>query len=182
VALSQNGGTPVTQNNITSVPGNPPVIAVQNYGCTNAQVAFTSPTAGAWNFGIGASPATGNGTGPIAVSYSTLGRETITFAGTTFTDFVDIFTSQTVGNSITQSANPPINGCPDTFKTTIQGTDYVWDFGALSFPPVDSGTSDSVSSTVFTVPGTYTVSVYVNTPLLRYSKRFNHFYGKQQHT
>jgi gliding motility-associated-like protein len=164
VALSQNGGTPVTQNNITSVPGNPPVIAVQNYGCTNAQVAFTSPTAGAWNFGIGASPATGNGTGPIAVSYSTLGRETITFAGTTFTDFIDIFTSQTVGNSITQSANPPINGCPDTFKTTIQGTDYVWDFGALSFPPVDSGTSDSVSSTVFTVPGTYTVSVYVNTP------------------
>ena len=164
MALSENGGTPVTQSNITSVPGNPPVIAVQNSGCTNAQAIFTSPTPGAWNFGTNATPATGNGTGPIAVSYSAVGRQTITFAGTTFTDFVDIFTTQTVGNSITQTANPPINGCPDTFTTTLQGSKYVWDFGAASFPPVDSGATASTASTVFTIPGTYTVSVYVTTP------------------
>jgi len=164
VALSQNGGTAVTQSNITSVPGNPPVISVLNSGCTNAQVTFASPTGGAWNFGAGATPATGNGTGPVEVNYSNTGRETITFAGTAFTDFIDIFTSQTISNTITQTAHPPVNGCPDTFTTTIQGSDYVWDFGASSFPPVDSGATASTASTVFTIPGTYTVSVYVTTP------------------
>ena len=89
-ALEQNAGSPVVQNGVT-VPGNPPVIMVQNFGCTNAQVVFTSPTPGAWNFGPGANPATGNGVGPIDVTYGTVGRKTITFSGTTFTDFVDIF-------------------------------------------------------------------------------------------
>jgi len=164
LALSQNGGTPLVAGNITSVPGNPPVITVLNYGCTNAQVMFASPAAGAWNFGAGATPATANGAGPIAVNYSNVGRKTITFSGTTFTDFVDIFDAETIGNTITQSASPAVTGCPDVFKTTIQGTNYVWDFGATSFPPADSGAADSVASTIFTVPGTYTVSVYVTTP------------------
>ena len=161
-ALSTNGAT-VTQSNITSVPGNPPVITVQNSGCTNAQVLFTAPTAGAWNFGAGATPATGNGVGPIAVNYSSTGRKSITFSGTNFTDFVDIFTAQNVSNTITQSANPPINGCPDTFHCSIPASSYVWDFGPLALPAADTGTVDSVFKTVFLEPGTYTVSVFANT-------------------
>ena len=161
-ALEQTGGgTNLVQNGVT-VPGNPPFIYIQNYGCTNSQVLFSAPTPGAWNFGAGATPATGNGMGPIAVSYGTVGRKTVTFSGATFTDYVDIYNTENVSNSIVKSGNF-INGCPDTFKTTIPGSFFVWDFGNNAFPPADSGATDSMSNTVFTTPGTYTVSVYVTT-------------------
>jgi gliding motility-associated-like protein len=163
-ALSENGGTPVTQSNIIAVPGNPPVIAVDNHGCTNAQVIFSSPTSGAWNFGTGATPATGSGSGPIAVSYSNTGRKTISFSGTSFTDFVDIYTSQSVSGTITGKNAPAINGCPDTFTTSISGSLYQWTFGANAQPQVISGASYQSAPVVFLQPGPQWVAVYVTTP------------------
>jgi gliding motility-associated-like protein len=163
-ALSQTAGTPVTQSNITSVPGNPPVINVSNYGCTNAEVVFTTPVSGAWNFGAGASPATGNGAGPIAVTYSTTGRKSITLGGTVFADFVDIFSNQSVSNTITHVNSPAVTGCPDTFRTTLTGSLYEWDFGPAGDPLTASGATAQTVPVKFTAPGTYTISVWVTTP------------------
>ncbi len=161
--LSENGGAPVTQSNIISVPGNPPVITVDNHGCTNAEVIFTATTAGAWNFGAGATPSIGNGSGPMAVMYGTTGRKTITFSGATFTDFVDIFNSQSVVSSITNTNLPAVNGCPDTMKTTLSGSLYEWDFGASAIPPSLSGPNLQQAPVVFTAPGTYTITLWVTT-------------------
>jgi gliding motility-associated-like protein len=162
-ALSETAGTPVTQSNINSVPGNPPVITVENYGCTNAEVIFSTPNAGAWNFGSGASPATANGAGPIAVTYSTTGRKDITFGGVQFTGFIDLFSPQSLSNTITHVNNPAIAGCPDTFRTTITGSLYEWNFGPAALPPTAIGATAQTAPTVFTAPGTYTVVVWVTT-------------------
>lgn len=165
--LSQNlyvNGTTPTQSNITSVPGNPPVITVLNYGCTNAEVLFSAPASGTWNFGADATPATATGAGPITVMYSTTGRKSITFNGTVFTDFVGIFNNQTPGSTITHTNVPAVNGCPDTFSTTIIGSLYEWDFGGSSIPLVAVGPNLQNAPMAFTAPGTYTVVVWVTTP------------------
>lgn len=161
-ALYVNGTAP-TQSNITSVPGNPPVISVLNYGCTNSEVVFSTPVSGNWNFGAGASPATASGTGPISVMYNSTGRKTITLGGTAFTDFVDIFSIQNSGSTITHVNNPAVNGCPDTFKTTLSGSLYEWDFGPTAIPPIAVGPTLQNTPTVFTSPGTYTVVLWVTT-------------------
>jgi photosystem II stability/assembly factor-like uncharacterized protein len=55
--------------------------------CVNAQVEIKDYSKGnfetiSWNFGSGATPSTGLGTGPHYVTYSTLGEKTITISGT----------------------------------------------------------------------------------------------------
>ncbi len=162
--LSETAGTPVTQSNIATVPGNPPVISVDNHGCTNSEVIFTTPVAGAWNFGAGATPPTANGAGPVSVLYTTTGRKSITLGGTNFTDFVEIFSTQSNTNTITHTNNPAAVGCPDTFKTTILGSLYEWDFGPSALPPVAVGATAQNVPMFFTAAGTYTVVVWVTTP------------------
>ncbi|MCS6933976.1 MAG: PKD domain-containing protein [Chitinophagales bacterium] len=165
--MSQNlyvNGTAPNQSNITSVPGNPPVITVLNNGCANAEVQFSSTSPGSWNFGAGANPPTATGVGPIHVLYSTTGRKTITFNGTVFTDFIDIFTNPLSGSTITHTNNPATNGCPDTFTTTLTGSFYEWEFGSAALPPTASGATLQSTSVVFTTPGTYKVIVWVTTP------------------
>ncbi len=162
-ALSENGGAPVTRTGLT-VTGNPPIISVDNHGCTNAEVVFTTTTAGAWNFGAGASPATANGAGPVSVIYNSTGRKTITLAGTQFTDFVDIYSPQAASNTITHVNSPAISGCPDTFRTTLTGSLYEWDFGPSASPATVSSATAQTALTKFTAPGTYTVTVWVTTP------------------
>ncbi len=162
MAISETGGTPVTQSNITSVPGNPPVISVDNHGCTNAEVVFTTPVAGAWNFGSGASPATANSTGPVSVTYGSTGRKTITFGGTAFTDFIDIWQNSAAG-SLSHTGNPTVTGCPDVFTETLSGTLYEWDFGATSIPQTDTTTTGQSGQVVFTTTGAKTIYVWVTT-------------------
>ncbi len=163
-ALQENGGTPVSSSNITSVPGNPPEISVQNGGCTNASIIFTATTGGAWNFGTGATPATGNGTGPIAVSYPTTGRRTITFGGTIFTDFIGIYNDGPTLPSITPDNGQVDVGCPNDYTTALVGTNYDWTFGPSALPPAVSGPNEQTATdVVFTAPGTYTIYVRVMT-------------------
>jgi hypothetical protein len=67
--------------------------ANQTLVCTGQQVVFTNYTQSSffpgttpqWNFGAGASPATANGNGPHAVTYSTTGMKTVTL------NYVDMF-------------------------------------------------------------------------------------------
>jgi gliding motility-associated-like protein len=163
MALSENGGTPVTQQNISSVPGNPPVIFVDSKGCTDADVIFSSSGSGNWNFGSGATPMTGTGTGPIAVTYSTTGRKDISFSGTTFTGFIEIFQNAGVSNTINPANGSTTNGCPETFSTTATGSLYEWDFGPNALPPTASGATLTSTDVIFLTPGVYTVRLWVTT-------------------
>ncbi|MCF8256091.1 MAG: gliding motility-associated C-terminal domain-containing protein [Flavobacteriales bacterium] len=163
-ALSENGGTLVAQQNITSVPGNPPVISVENYGCTNSNILFSSAGGGAWTFGAGATPASANGSGPIAVTYSSMGRKTVTLNGTPFTDFVLIFTDGPATPSITPHNGTVDAGCPNSFTTSLQGTQYDWVLPGAQPATASGPTMTTASDIYFAVPGTYTVYVTVQTP------------------
>lgn len=156
-------GTPVLQQNIASVPGNPPVISVDNKGCLNAEVSFSSTTAGTWTFGNNATPATASGAGPHKVVYTSLGRRTIQFSGTDFEEFVDIFNNSLTLPSVTAKNTSHFSGCPDSFSTTLIGSLYEWDFGANSFPQLVSSTTAQTAGTSFLAPGTNVVKVWVTT-------------------
>lgn len=161
----EGGGTAVSASGIAAVPGNPPIISVESYGCTNAEIIFTSPTSGAWDFGPGANPATGNGIGPIVVAYPTTGRRTITFNGTAFTDFLGIYNDGPILPTITPANGTVDAGCPNQFNTTLDGTQYDWDFGPVATPATESGPSLQTTSDVyFSTPGTYWIKVTVITP------------------
>ncbi len=162
-ALFESGGTLVTQNNIATVPGNPPVISVNNRGCVNAEVVFTTAVSGNWNFGANANPTSATGAGPIKVIYTAVGRKTINFGGTDFTDFVDIFSNTITLPSITNHTVSVFTGCPDSFTTTIVGSQYDWDFGGGAIPAVASGASLQTASTSFVTPGPHVVRVRVTT-------------------
>ena len=161
----QGGGTPVASSGISSIPGNPPIINVNNYGCTNSEISFSATGGnGAWDFGSGANPQTANGNGPFAVTYPTIGRRTITYAGTTFTGFVGIFNDGPTLPTITP-ANPTVDaGCPNQFTTSLVGSQYDWDFGPVASPATESGASITTTSDVyFSTPGTYWIKVTVLT-------------------
>lgn len=163
VALSENSGTAVIQQNISSVPGNPPVISVENRGCLNAEVTFSSTTAGNWNFGNAAVPTSAVGSGPHKVVYTTLGRKTVQFAGTDFTDFVDIFNNSLTLPSVTAKNAIHFTGCPDSFTTTLVGSLYEWDFGQNSLPPTTVGANASTAGSIFLTPGQRVIKVWVTT-------------------
>lgn len=171
MALSENGGTPVTQSGIISVPGNPPVITVKNYGCTNSEVIFSAASSGNWNFGAGSLPATGAGAGPFSVSYSSLGRKTITYcpscpiaAGTIFTDFINIWQNGPAIPSISPANTTIAAGCPTNFSTSLIGTYYQWYFPSSANPDsVVGGAASNANNIIFFTPGTYTMYLYVTT-------------------
>jgi gliding motility-associated-like protein len=141
------------------------VISVENYGCTNSDILFSATGGGAWNFGTGATPATANGAGPIAVTYASMGRKTVTLNGTPFTDFVLIFTDGPTTPSITPHNGTVDAGCPNDFTTSLVGTQYDWDLGAAANPSTLSGPAMTTASDIyFAAPGTYTIYVTVQTP------------------
>jgi len=154
------GGTPAIVSGITAVPGNPPVISVLNVGCTNVEVIFNATTSNTWNFGAGATPATApSGAGPISVTYSTLGRKTITFGGTIFTDYVHIFRSGVPsGNFISPNDTTISAGCPIDFSSTLSGVFYEWTFGGGAFPNTLAGAGlQTVDTIYFNTVGTYNI-------------------------
>jgi hypothetical protein len=90
--------TPVTVYITTS-----PVITAASSACLNNPISVTANNIPgvtyAWNYGSGATPATGTGIGPNSVSYSTVGAKTITLTVTSSTG-CSASTTATV-NSIT---------------------------------------------------------------------------------
>jgi hypothetical protein len=81
-------------------------------------VVYTSTTTGNWDFGAGANPPTAVGAGPHAVRYNSLGRKDITFAGTVFTGFVDMFNTAVGGSFISPGDTTVPIGCLHTFTST----------------------------------------------------------------
>jgi gliding motility-associated-like protein len=164
IAIYQNGTSATIQGN--SVPGNPPIISVLNSGCINETVLFEAPVSGSWNFGANANPQTANGSGPIQVSYSVLGRKDITFNGTIFSQYIDIFNTGTpVNNTITTPVNPIPSGCPTSFSTSLSGSFYEWIFpNGVIVSPTSGASLQTISNVYFINPGTYTVKVRVTSP------------------
>ncbi len=158
------GGVLVGQFGIANVPGNPPVITVLNTGCSFSEVIFSATTSGNWNFGAGANPATGSGTGPISVIYSSLGRKTIIFSGTTFTEYVHIFNMGISGNFISPQDTTVLLGCPNTFTSTLTGTFYEWWFSGGTTPDtLADSTFQTIDSIFFDAAGIYTLILKVTT-------------------
>jgi len=157
------GGVIVSQLGINLLPGNPPIITVLNPGCAFSPVTFSSTTSGNWNFGAGANPATGSGPGPISVTYSTLGRKTIIFSGTTFTDYIHIFNTGTSGNFISPQDTTVFVGCPYTFTSTLSGIYYEWWIGGGTPDTIADSTSQTIDSIFFLAPGVYTIILQVTT-------------------
>lgn len=156
------GGTPAVTSGITAVPGNPPIVTVNNPGCTNSTVVFEGSTAGSWDFGTDATPSTANGSGPHNVTYSSLGRRDITFDGVTFTGFVDIINQGSPSsNTITASSTTTAWGCPIDFSTTASGTSYQWSFGSQSNP--GNANTQSVTGVTYSSVGTRWVYLTVTT-------------------
>ncbi len=158
-------GIPATVSGNT-VPGNPPVITVNNPGCVNAAVTFSGSINATWDFGAGATPQTATGTWPPAVTYSTTGRKTIIYNGVTFTDYINIYNNSSGLNlpSISASLNTINQGCPVKFSTSLNATSYSWNFGSEATPPYDFGaTLTTTGNVVFNTPGTYTVYLTVPT-------------------
>jgi len=154
----------VTQMGINLVPGNPPIISVLNPGCAFSEVIFTATTSGTWNFGAEANPATANGSGPFSVTYSTLGRKTIVFAGTTFTEYVHIFNTGISGTFISPQDTTVILGCPESFTSTLSGTYYEWWFSGGTNPDtLADSTFQTIDSVYFNAPGVYTLILKVTT-------------------
>jgi hypothetical protein len=138
---------------------------VQSSGCTNSDVVFTSTSSGNWDFGVGAVPQTATATsGPVTVSYATLGLRSITFNGTVLNAFVNIFNDGPTLPSITP-ASPTLDlGCPYTFTTSLQGVQYDWNFGATANPANASGPLVTTTpNIIFDTPGSYWVRVTVQT-------------------
>ena len=165
LAIYQNGTAPAVTGN--AVPGNPPVISVLNSGCVNQTILFQAPASGNWNFGAGASPVSATGAGPLQVSYNSLGRKTITFNGTVFTEFIDIFNSAApVNNIITANTNPIVAGCPASFTSTLAGSFHEWKFQPAGVIPdsVAGAANQTVTGVTFSAPGTYNVILRVATP------------------
>jgi hypothetical protein len=161
----QHDGIPATVSG-TTIPGNPPVITVDNPGCVNATVIFTGSTAGAWDFGSGATPATATGAGPHAVSYSTTGRKTITYDGVTFLDYISIHNNPSGLSlpSISASSNSINQGCAVSFSTSLIVSNYDWNFGPEATPSTLSGSSLlNTGNVVFSTAGTHTVYLTVPT-------------------
>ena len=98
------------------------------------------------------------------MSYSSVGRKTITFNGTAFTDFVDIFSNQSFSNTITHSPAQIVAGCANIFTTSITGSMYYWYFGPGALTPVDSGPNLQSDTAFFGLAGATMVTVVVNTP------------------
>ncbi|MBL4753547.1 MAG: hypothetical protein JKY52_08165, partial [Flavobacteriales bacterium] len=161
VALSENGGISVNNLGITAVPGNPPIITVENYGCINSVVTFTGDVSGNWMFGAGASPSTALGMGPHEVIYTTLGRKTITFNGTTFTEYVDIFNLGPALPSISPVLDTVMLGCAASFTSSLTASNYEWIFGGTANPDTLNGpTFQTTDSIYFGDLGLHTITLW----------------------
>ncbi len=156
------GGANANVSGVSAVPGNPPVISVDYNGCPNTAISFSSPTSGSWNFGTDATPTTASGTA-ASTQYSSLGRKTIQFNGTDFTDYIHIFNSGIPDADFIQPSDTAlVVGCPYQFSSTLAGSFYDWEFGSGVNPISSSGSNmQFVDSVSFSTPGTYQVQLTV---------------------
>ncbi|MBN4081553.1 gliding motility-associated C-terminal domain-containing protein, partial [bacterium AH-315-C07] len=163
------GGTAVNQTDVSD-PAEP-VITVDNGGCTDKDVTFTTSSPGTtynWDFGSNASPQFASGASPAPTQFTSIDYHTIslTIDGSTsiFTDYVGILTSATASNpAIVPSRTDTL--CPVDivkFESSINDvTNYSWKIFDSSFNTLhdyNGSIYESISDT-FNTPGQFWVTL-----------------------
>lgn len=135
-----------------------PVIEVANVNCTETDVDFTALISGAWNYGAGASPATGTGAATIT-EYLAIGRKDIVYSGEDYLGFHNIAFDGTTRPDITTTANQVgldtfqlCAGDTASFATSLFASNYIWDFDN-AIPGVFTGpTLQTITPQIFNNP------------------------------
>lgn len=179
-----NGSTAIAINTGVNSPTGfnlsaQPVITVSNTNCTFRNIDFSSSSSGAWDFGTGATPPSGNGAN-VNTQYTVFGRKDITFSGNQYTGFTIIpIDADSYIPEITTSATQL--GTSDTFALcqgaladfygVIPGADsFFWDFGgALSVNTFAGPQYDEVLNQQFNTVGVFKVKLRISTSCCGYS-------------
>jgi len=127
-------GTALATSDIAFDLAAQPEIEVVNVSCTELDVDFTGPASGAWNYGVGANPATGTGAATIT-QYLTVGRKDIMYSSESYLGFHNIAFGGNVRPDIMTTA-PQIGtdtfslcaGDTASFASSIMASNYVWNF------------------------------------------------------
>ncbi len=135
-----------------------PEILVANVNCTETDVDFTGPTNSAWNYGVGASPATATGTATVT-EYLSTGRKDITFSGENYIGFHNIAFDGNTRPDITTTANQVgldtfqlCAGDTASFATGLVASNYIWDFNNAIPGVFVGGGFQTISPQVFNNP------------------------------
>lgn len=156
-SASSTCGDDITSQTIILETATANFIANLTQVCTAQSVVFTdnstAATSWAWDFGVGASPATATTQGPHTVNYSTSGSKTVslTINGAvteTKTNYITVYPDPVAGFTWGQA------GLIISFSNTSQNAiNYSWDFG-------DGNTSTETNPVhTYAADGTYIVSL-----------------------
>lgn len=149
-----------------------PTITVDNVTCTNTSTDFAAGSSNTWDVGTGGSPATGTGN-THTTSYTSTGFKDIDFGGDIYTGFVNIVVSGTglqpvIGTTATlygSEYHVCVGGSAD-FSAISSGINYTyyWDFDNAVAPSSVTTTNTDVTGLVFNTPGTYNITLQIETP------------------
>lgn len=167
-----NGGTALTTSETSFGLSLQPTITVDNVTCTNTSTDFSAGSSNSWDAGSGASPTTGSGN-TFTSSYTTTGFKDIDFGGDIYTGFVNIVVSGTglqpiIGTNATQYGSDyhVCVGESADFYALSNGLNYTyyWDFDNAVSPSSVTTTSDTLNGLTFNIPGTYNITLQIETP------------------
>jgi gliding motility-associated-like protein len=164
----KDGGlNPVTTDTLFNLTAQP-VITATNVACTNTNITFAGPSSNAWNYGAGATPATGVGASTIT-QYTTTGRKDIAFGANSYLGFANIAISNaSFVPDITVQGATMVNattyricaGTPVNYRTSSLAVAYDWNLQGI-LP--SNYTTQNVLNVVYNTAGTYTVTLRVTT-------------------
>jgi hypothetical protein len=167
-----DGGTALTTSDDAFNLAGQPVISVDNVTCTLTSTDFAGPSSSAWNAGAGASPATAT-SNTLTTQYSSTGFKDIDFGGDTYTGFVNIVVSGAglapiIGSTATLYGTDyhVCVGDAADFIAVSSGINYnyFWDFDGSVTPSLVTATNDTVPGLIFNIPGTYNITLQIETP------------------
>lgn len=160
--------TSITNFNLAAQP----VINASNTTCTNVNATFTAGSSAAWNIGSGGTPVSSVGIAHTG-QYATTGFKDISYSGNIYTGFMNILingsalvpTFTTTATQYGADYHVCVGGTAD-FLATSSGINYTyhWNFGGGAVPNLVSTNNDALNNIQFNTPGTYVISLQVETP------------------
>jgi hypothetical protein len=168
------GSTPLVTNISNFNLAAQPVINVSNTSCTNVNAVFTAGLSAGWDSGSGSTPQTFTGAAHTT-QYTTLGIKDVQFNSNSYTGFVTILLSGTGVTPAIATTAVPYGATPD-YHVCVGGTadftaapaglnyTYHWNFGGATTPNLVSTTNTDLNGVIFSTPGTYTITLQVETP------------------
>ncbi len=163
-----DGGTAPTTTSYNFNLVAQPVITATNISCTLTDITYAAGSSSAWTYGTGAVPTSGSGA-TVVTQYTTTGRKNLTYGANSYLGFANIAISNAafVPDIIVQGATQ-VNattyricvGSPVNFRTSSLAVGYEWNMTGL-LP--SNYTTQNVLGAVYQNPGTFPVTLRVNT-------------------